>query len=149
MINHEAEASRLFRGGANCAQSVFAAFAEELGIEKDYALMISSPFGGGMGRMREVCGAVTGALMVLGTLKGYDSVDDRSAINGHYAAVQDFAARFREIHGSIICRDLLNLRQGEKTTPPPTIRSDAFYKERPCDRCIADAVEILEKLLSE
>lgn len=145
---HKEKALELFHSGYNCAQSVFAAFADEMKLDENFALRLSSSFGGGMGRMREVCGAVSGALMVLGALKGYDKLDDRSIINGHYAAVQDFAAQFREIHGSIICRDLLNLRQGEKTTPSPTIRSDAFYKERPCDRCIADAVEILEKMLS-
>lgn len=148
-MNHQEKALQLFHQGYNCAQAVFASFADEMCLDEKFALRLSSCFGGGMGRMREVCGAVSGALMVLGALKGYDQLDDRTAINGHYAAVQDFAAQFREIHESIICRDLLNLRRGEKSTPSPTVRTDAFYQERPCDRCIADAVEILETMLSE
>lgn len=146
-MNHQEKALQLFHEGYNCAQAVFTVFADEMKLDHNFALRLSSSFGGGMGRMREVCGAVSGALMVLGALKGYDKLGDRSLINGHYAAVQAFAAEFREKHGSIVCRDLLGLRQGEKNTPSPTVRTDAFYQERPCDRCIVDAVAILEEML--
>jgi len=146
-MNHQEKALQLFHRGYNCAQAVFASFADEMELDENFALRLSSSFGGGMGRMREVCGAVSGALMVLGALKGYDKLDDRAIINGHYAAVQNFAAQFRDVHGSIICRELLQLRQGEKTAPSPTVRTEAFYQERPCDRCIADAVAILEEML--
>ena len=146
-MTHQEKALALFHEGYNCAQAVFTAFSEDMEVDEKFALRLASSFGGGMGRMREVCGAVSGALMVLGTLKGYDSLEDRNAINGHYAVVQNFAGQFREIHDSIICRDLLKLRQGELSTPSPTIRTDAFYQERPCDRCIADAVAILESML--
>lgn len=146
-MNHQEKALQLFHEGYNCAQAVFTAFADEMKLDHNFALRLSSSFGGGMGRMREVCGAVSGALMVLGALKGYDKLDDRSVINSHYAAVQELAKQFREVHGSIICRELLGLRQGEKNAPSPTVRTDAFYQERPCDRCIADAVRILEEML--
>jgi len=146
-MNHQEKALQLFHEGYNCAQAVFTAFADEMKLDHNFALRLSSSFGGGMGRMREVCGAVSGSLMVLGALKGYDKLDDRSMINSHYAAVQELAKQFREVHGSIICRELLGLRQGEKNAPSPTVRTAAFYQERPCDRCIADAVRILEEML--
>lgn len=148
-MKHEEKALSYFHNGYNCAQAVFAAFSPEMQMDEKAALRLASSFGGGMGRMREVCGAVSGALMVLGALRGYDSIEDRSKINAHYAAVQELAARFREQHGTIICRELLGLRQGEKTAPSPTVRTEAFYQQRPCDRCIADAVHILEQMLSE
>lgn len=142
MMNHEAEASKLFRGGANCAQSVFAAFSEDLGIEKDYALMISSPFGGGMGRMREVCGAVSGMLMVLAHKEGYARHDDEAKAH-LYARVQSLMKAFSHEKGTYLCRELLATAGPEQ--PIPAKRDDAYYASRPCESCIKFAAKLVEE----
>ena len=108
MTKHGAIAEELFREGYNCAQAVFIAFCDKTGFDKDLAAKTASSFGGGLGRMREVCGAVSGAAMVLGVLKGYADPADHDAKKAHYALVQEFARRFKEYNGSIICRELLS-----------------------------------------
>jgi len=100
-------AAKLFNDGCNCAQAVLAASAPDLGIEHNQALRLGSSFGGGMGRLREVCGAMTGLFMAVGELYGYTDLNDKEAKSRHYQLIQDLAARFREQYGSIICRDLL------------------------------------------
>lgn len=146
-MTHEEKAVQAFENGANCAQSVVVAFADDLGIDESRALKLASSFGGGIGRMREVCGAVSGMMMVYGLLRGYDDISDPDAKKSHYANVQALASRFRDAHGSIICRELLSLQANEKTDPTPTPRTEAFYHARPCASYVATAVRLLEDAL--
>ncbi len=136
------KAEGLFREGYNCAQAVLCAFEDITGLNKETASAISSSFGGGIGRMREVCGAVSGAAMVLGLVKGSYSPDNFQAKKDHYALIQEFAAKFKEENGSIICRELLKGTNSVNGTTPEK-RTDTYYKKRPCPlivRCAADIV---------
>ena len=114
-MNHQTLAGDLFLEGYNCAQAVFLAFTDVTGFDKETALKLSSSFGGGMGCLREVCGAVSGAFMVAGVLWGYSELDDHKK-KEHYALVQEIAARFKAKHDTILCRDLLKVLQ---TVPLP------------------------------
>ena len=147
-MNHEEKARQLFLEGYNCAQAVFCAFAEEMGMEIDQAARLSSSFGGGMGRLREVCGTVSGALLALGALIGYDDPKDPEAKAAHYRLVQEYAARFKEKNGTIICRELL---KDVPVTPGgvPEARTPEFYARRPCLRLVGEAAGILEAMLAE
>ena len=133
--------------GYNCAQSVFLAFAEDLGLEADFALRLASSFGGGMGRLREVCGGVSGILMAAGLLYGYTSPNDDQAKAEHYALVQALAEEFRRENGSIICRELLG-REGAEA-PVPEKRTAAYYAQRPCARLVGSAAAILERYMAQ
>ena len=146
MTDHGKIAEELFRKGYNCSQSVLMAFGDITGLDEDTAAKIASSFGGGIGRMREVCGAVSGAAMVLGLVRGYSDPDDREAKKAHYALVRAFADRFRELNGSIICRELL---AGVDTIPggDPEARTHAYYKKRPCPDLVRQAAEILDEML--
>lgn len=139
------KACELFVNDANCAQAVFAAFAGKMGLDEAFALKISSSFGGGMGRLREVCGAVSGMFMVAGALYGYDYNDDEKK-KAHYALIQKLAEGFTAEHGTIICRDLLKLT-AEVPSPVPTTRNAEFYKSRPCVRFVETAALLLEELV--
>ncbi len=147
-VSRADRAEALFRQGYNCAQSVFAAFCDLTGIDEKAALRISSPFGGGMGRMREVCGTLSGAFMVLGVLYGYDDGDAKEEKAELYRRVREIAGRFKEKHGTIICSELLaNTAQTAGNEPTP--RTDEFYKARPCAKYVRDAAEILDEFLTE
>ena len=139
-------AAELFLKGYNCSQAVVMAFSDVIGLQEPYCAKLSSSFGGGMGRMREVCGAVSGMLLVAGLLYGYDTPDDASAKKTHYARVQELAGAFREQIGSIICRDILN---DPPSDPNPTPRTAEFYKQRPCARMVMLATQILEQYIAE
>lgn len=134
--------------GFNCTQAVVGAFAGEMGIDTETALKIASPFGGGVGRLREVCGAVSGMMMVLGALYGYCDPSVKTAKPELYEKVRLLADRFAEENGSIICRELLNLRKGE-TGGEPAERTPEFYRTRPCVRCIMSAAGIIESFIRE
>ena len=134
----------LFMEGYNCAQVVFAAFAPVLGMAQADALRVSMGLGGGVGRMREVCGTVSGAAMVIGALYGGDDHKDKTAA---YTEVRKFADVFREHHGTIVCRELLHKLPGEKEGPQASERNAAFYAKRPCARLVFDAAQILEDML--
>ena len=111
--------------------------------------MVSS-FGGGMGKLREVCGAVSGALFVLGALCGYSDPAATDEKTAHYARVQDFARRFRAEHDTIICRELLeNIELKKENTPEPEARSDEYYRTRPCVRFVESAARIAAEMLAE
>lgn len=142
------EAKRLFLNGYNCAQAVFLAFSKELGLDDKTALKLSSGFGGGMGRLREVCGAVSAMFMVLGLKYGSDNPSDHAAKAQLYARVQELARRFKEENGSIICWELLSLPPGPQD-PTPQPRTQAYYKLRPCPDKVASAAAILEQYLRE
>ena len=147
-MNHADAAQRLFLEGYNCAQAVFCAFCDETGLSLENAARLSSSFGGGMGRLREVCGTVSGALMALGMLRGYSDPADPQAKAEHYRLVQQYAQRFREINGTIICRELL---KDVPVTPGgvPEARTPEFYRRRPCLRLAGEAAGLLEQMLQE
>ena len=147
-MDHAKRARELFLEGYNCAQAVACAFDDLTGLDRETAARLSSSFGGGMGRLREVCGTVSGALLVLGMLCGYSDPGDPSAKIEHYHLVQEFARRFREINGTIICRELL---AGVKTKPgnEPEERTAEYYATRPCLRHVGEAAAIVEELLRE
>lgn len=133
-----------FVEGYNCAQAVVLAFNDVIGADSESLLKLSSSFGGGMGRMREVCGAVSGMFIVAGLLKGYSSPDDVDGKKEQYALVQKLAAKFKEKNGSIICRDLLGAKLAA-STPTPYVRTPEYYTTRPCAKLVGDAAEILEE----
>lgn len=135
----------LFKNGLNCSQAVLVSFAEELNLDKETAIKIASSFGGGMGRLREVCGAFSGLLMAAGLKFGPSDPKDIQAKTAHYALVQHLAAKFREENGSIICRELLGLTGPQ--TPKPDARTPEYYKKRPCPEMIACAARLMEELI--
>ena len=141
-------AEELFRQGCNCSQSVFVAFSDVLGMDEKAALRLSSTFGGGMGKLREVCGAVTGAFMVLGVLYGYDDVTSQEEKVRTYKMIQDFAADYKKEKGTIICRELLGLKEGEDL-PEPAIRTEEYYQTRPCIGACRYAAELVERIMKE
>lgn len=150
MIDHAERAKALFLEGYNCAQAVFCAFTDVTGLDMATAARLSSSFGGGLGRLREVCGAVSAASMVLGLVKGYDVPGDRALKARHYALVRDFAARFREATGSINCRALL-IQAGvmAETGGEPDERTPEYYEKRPCPKLVWQAARILDEMLGE
>ena len=147
-MNHAEIARQLFLAGYNCSQAVFCAFCDETGLSVEDAAKLSSSFGGGMGRLREVCGTVSGALLALGMLRGYSDPQDPAAKAAHYRLVQEYARRFRERNGSIVCRELLkDLPVSTGGAPEP--RTPAFYVRRPCLRLVGEAAAILDEMLNE
>ncbi len=129
------KARELFEGGYNCSQSVFGAFCEDFGLDFDTALKISSSFGGGMGRLREVCGAVTGMFMAAGLKDGYTMPGNLQEKAEHYNAIQELANRFKEKNGSIICRELLSAAQTSHSSG------------KSCGELVQEAAAILEEVL--
>ena len=143
------KALRLFEEGYNCAQSVFGAFCEDLGLDFDTAIKFSSAFGGGMGRLREVCGAVSGMFMVLSVKDGYTSPTAKEEKMELYKKVQALASEFKEKNGgTYICRELL---ENVKTTQGhvPEDRTAEYYHARPCLKYVGDAAEIMENYLKK
>ena len=145
-MDHSMEAAQLFLDGYNCAQAVAVAFSDVTGLDRDFSAKMASSFGGGMGRMREVCGAVSGMLMVAGLLYGYDSTDDDSTKKAHYTLVQQLAGEFREQIGSIVCREIL---KNPPSDPTPSERTAEYYKQRPCARMVVLAAQILDRYIAE
>lgn len=136
----------LFLEGYNCAQAVYGAFAPLIGVSEQEALRIASPFGGGFGRMREVCGAFSGMMLVVGNLFGYDDLD--SAEKGElYPRVQELGKRFRDRFGSLVCRELLENKASVGGAASP--RTPEYYKSRPCARFVEGAAELLEDYLKQ
>ena len=146
MSKHSELAKQNFLNGYNCTQAVVLAFADELDVDRDTLLKIASPFGGGMGRLREVCGAVSAMFMVLGLKEGYTDPKDTAAKAALYKKVQELAARSQKENGSIVCRELLKLSQ-KKDSPVPEERTPEYYKKRPCPDLVALAAQILDEYL--
>lgn len=142
------KAISLFKEGYNCSQAVFLAFEDKYNVNHDDALKLSSSFGGGMGRLREVCGAVSGMLMVAGILFGYTSPNDKLAKSQHYQRIQELANEFQSYNQSIICRELLGLNQKEES-PIPESRTEAYYQKRPCVQLVGIAAAIMEQYINE
>lgn len=139
-------AEDLFRSGYNCSQSVFAAFADEIGMEVEEAAKIASPFGAGFGKLREVCGAVCGMTLLAGYAAGYEFPDTVQEKKDLYALIQSMSAEFEESCGSIICRDLLGLKKGEDIEEP-AVRTEEYYTSRPCVKAVRTAAMIASEKL--
>ena len=144
MTAHEEEARRLFYQGCNCSQAVFAAFSDLLGLEEAAALKMSASFGGGFGRMREVCGAVCGMTMAYSFLYGYSDLSEPGPKIENYRAVARMMEQFREEMGSYVCKDLLGIKEFTYD-PVPKPRTPDFYETRPCLKCVMTAARILEE----
>ena len=134
-MTREEKAEQLFMTGLNCAQSVFCAFADEFGMDEETAAKVSCGLGGGVGRLREVCGAVTGATLVLGMRHG----PDKAAV---YPKVQEFCAKFKEECGSIVCREL-TAGTGATVGGQPEARTSEYYRKRPCVELVKLAAKLL------
>ena len=143
-MDHSMLAAQLFLDGYNCAQAVAAAFSDVTGLAPQQTAKSVSAFGGGMGRMREVCGAVSGMFSVLSLLYGYETPDP-AAQKMLYGAVQELAEQFRQQAGSIICREIL---KNPPSDPSPTPRTEEFYKQRPCARMVIIACELLDAYIA-
>ena len=145
-MDHREKAAELFLNGYNCAQAMLVAYCDVTGLTPEFSAKLASSFGGGMGRMREVCGAVSGMLMVAGLIYGYDTPGDDTVKMEHYKLVQHLAGKFREEAGSIVCREIL---KNPPSDPNPTPRTAEFYAKRPCARLLVLAAQILDEYLSE
>ena len=148
MTDFSSLATSMFAQGFNCAQSVLLAFCDETGLSEHQAALLASTFGGGMGRMREVCGAVSAMFMVEGLVEGYSDPKAKEEKSEVYARVRALADRFREKNHSIICRELLI---DAEVTPggEPKARTKEYYERRPCGCYVEDAALILAQALSQ
>ena len=146
--SHSEIAMGYFKKGYNCSQSVFMAFCDIYEIDADTALKISSSFGAGMGRLREVCGAVTGMFMVAGMIYGYTDPKDHTSKTEHYKRIQYLAKEFEAKNNSFICRELLGLDVG-KDSPVPELRTVEYYKKRPCVELVGMAADIMDQYIEE
>lgn len=144
-MNHQKKAESLFLQGYNCCQSVFCAFADEFGMDFDTALRLSSSFGGGMGRLREVCGAVSAMFMIAGLPTAMPTRRTIWQKQSTMSAFKPWQAQFKEKHGSIICRDLLGLEGAQ--SPVPEARTKQYYQKRPCAEFVKYAAKLLEDYL--
>lgn len=138
----------LFLEGFNCCQSVFAAFSDIYGIDRQTALRISASFGAGIGRMRETCGAACGMFMLNGLETGCINPEDREGKGANYAVVQQLAEEFRKRIGALRCADILKIRSQQKESPLPSVRDEEYYRSRPCLRNVETAAEIWAEYLS-
>lgn len=126
------KAEKFFKSGYNCSQAVFMAFADVFELDETFAARISASFGGGMGRMREVCGTVSGMALCAGFISPAEDPSDMSKRTANYALTQKFAEKFRAENGHIVCRVLLGLPTDNQDNPTPSTRTAEFYKKRPC-----------------
>ena len=140
------KAKRIFEEGFNCSQAVVAAFSDVIGIDEETAKRMSTGLGGGVGRLREVCGAVSGAAMVLGYVFGGEKGEDKKTA---YEKVQEFAEGFKKDEGSIICREILGLDKSKKETATPDVRTAEYYRVRPCAEKVYEATRIVEEMLKD
>lgn len=145
-MDHGLKAAELFLGGYNCAQSVAVAFCDVTGLDEKKTARMVSAFGGGMGRLREVCGAVSGMFFVLSCLYGYDTAGDDVSKMRLYTEVQELAGKFRESCGSIVCREIL---KNPPTDPRPSPRTAEYYKTRPCARMVLVAGQLMDEFIAE
>ena len=147
-MNAEARALDYFHQGYNCAQSVFAAFAAQVGMSDEAALRFSSAFGAGLGRMRGTCGAFSGLCMVAGFCQGNltgQPEEKERIFTLTRALADDFKAEF----GTLTCRELLHLDEEMEPSARPNERTEAYYAARPCERCVAFCARKAQELLHE
>ena len=152
MTNEEIEgrvekAKMLFKQGFNCSQSVFAACADIYGMDEETALRVAASFGGGIGRMRQTCGAACGMFLLAGLENGSAQIGDAEGKKRNYALVQDLAEQFKQVNGSLICSELLGIAP-QAQEPTPEARTEAYYQKRPCVEMVASAVRIYLTTLS-
>ena len=148
MTSRKAKVDSLFKQGYNCSQAVFAAYSDLFGVDEETALKISSSFGGGFGRMREICGAVSGMCMVAGLATGSTDSGDKAAKQHNYEVVQQMVNEFKQTAGSIVCRELLGLDENADTSnTKPDERNKEFYEKRPCSQLVLDAADIIDRVL--
>lgn len=139
-------AKALFKQGFNCSQSVCAACADLYGMDEQMALRVAASFGGGIGRMRQTCGAACGMFVLAGLENGSATPGDAEGKKQNYTLVQDLAAKFKEENGSLICAELLGIAP-KPQQPTPAPRTEEYYKKRPCVEMVGNAVRIyLEKV---
>ena len=144
------KAAQLFTQGFNCSQSVFTAFCHRFDMDEQTAKRVSAGLGGGVGRMREVCGAVSGAAMVIGSIVAATEGDDKESKAKNYELVREFTQRFKQRHGgTVICREMLKLDIPMEKTAMPENRTAEYYKNRPCLRAVEDAADILVQIIKE
>lgn len=136
------KAVELFKSGYNCSQSVVAAFADMYGFDQEQALRMAASFGGGIGRMRETCGAACGMFLLAGLENGAVEATDRQGKAANYALVQKLAEEFKKRNGSMICAELLGLRPKENITSQPEERTTQYYAKRPCAKMVEEAARI-------
>lgn len=146
-MDHRKRAVELFREGCNCSQAVFCAFEDYTGIDRETGLKLSCGFGGGLSRLREVCGAVSGMVLAADMIFGYSDISDPSLKSEHYKLIQGLCKRFSDVSGSLICRELLGIKGSSEPYSPP--RTEEFYKTRPCLKLIELAAGILEDYIWE
>jgi C_GCAxxG_C_C family probable redox protein len=145
METKKEQAIKAFRGGLNCSQAVFTAYSKELEIDNNFALSVSCGFGGGMGRLQETCGVVTGAFMALGVYNFNKYTDNKERKEKTYAMVQDFNAKFIAIHKTAKCSELL--RYDLKTSEGQKKVQELNLHEVICEKCIGDAIDILDEMM--
>ena len=145
-MDRAAMAAELFFQGYNCAQAVAVAFADLIGLDEKTAARMVSGFGGGFGRLREVCGAVSGMTFVASCLYGYDDSEAGAEKKDVYQMIQELAGQFKEATGSIVCREIL---KNPPSDPVPSPRTEAYYAQRPCVRMVYTAASVLEKYIAE
>jgi len=146
-MNRSERALNYYSKGFNCAQSVIVSFADILKLDEETALRLASGFGGGMGRLQQTCGAVTGAFMVIGFLKGKFKSDDQESVTITNNIIQEFSKRFAAIHGSTNCKTLIEHDLNTEEGIAQAKQEDVFNKK--CTFFVAEAVKILEEILIE
>ncbi len=147
-MTHSELAKKNFESGCNCAQAVLLAFSDRTGLDEATAMKLSASFGGGMGKLREICGAVSGMFMAAGMIYADDHIPTQEAKAAHYEKIRTLAARFKEENGSYICRELLEGVPVSKGAAPEE-RTEQYYKKRPCGELCAMAAQILEEMLEQ
>ena len=151
-----AKAKRLFKdGGYNCCQAVVLAYNDIFGLDDNLAASLSSGFGGGMGRLREVCGSVSGMVILAGLISPAADPSAKDGRTRNYAMVQDVAGEFKAINGSIVCKELLGLvPMGNSQiiiseSPEPSDRTPEYYKKRPCEELVGISARIVGEKIAE
>lgn len=142
-------AVQLFKEGYNCSQSVVGAFADLYGFTQEQALLMSASFGGGIGRMRQTCGAACGMFVLAGLQSGTTIGSDREGKSRNYAMVQQLAESFKQINGSIICAELLGLKSNAEIIAQASERTDSYYKKRPCSEMVRTAARLFANAISQ
>ena len=143
------KAVALFKEGYNCSQSVVAAFADMYGFTQEQALKMAASFGGGIGRMRQTCGAACGLFMLAGLETGCTDGKDKDGKEANYRVVQELAEEFKKRNGSLICAELLGLAKTAPTPATPEARTAEYYKKRPCVKMVEEAARIFAEYLQE
>lgn len=146
--SRQEQAVEAFLNGCNCAQAVFSTYADLFGIDKQTAMNLTNSMGGGISRLREVCGTVSAMALLTGLAEGNVDPKDLKAREKVYQKTRDLAAEFEAENGSLICRELLGILGREKSARPSE-RTPEYYKKRPCAKFVACAARIVEKELTQ